>query len=204
MRFWHRHPWPLRVLALALAALAATLPGLLWPAAVAALEDRSADLYWRLAASAAAERRIVVVDIDERSLREVGPWPWPRETLADLVERIADAGPGVQVVDIVLAEPRPGDDRLGLAVERARPVLAQLFSLDPDVAPEVGTVVGGRAPCDATAAPSFGHYGLAPALAGVQPAAGHIAPRVDADGVIRHLPARVCHAGRAHPTLALA
>ena len=64
MRFWHRHPWPLRVLALALAALAATLPGLLWPAAVAALEDRSADLYWRLAASAAAERRIVVVDID--------------------------------------------------------------------------------------------------------------------------------------------
>ena len=53
----------------------------------------------------------------------------PRETLADLVERIADAGPGVQVVDIVLAEPRPGDDRLGLAVERARPVLRDWCAL---------------------------------------------------------------------------
>ncbi|MBI3154586.1 MAG: adenylate/guanylate cyclase domain-containing protein [Burkholderiales bacterium] len=204
MRFWHRHPWALRALALALAAVAATLPGLLWPRAVASLEDRAADMYWRLAASGQAEGRIVIVDIDERSLREIGPWPWPRETLAQLVGRIADARPGVQVVDIVLAEPREGDDALRLAVERARPVLAQLFSLDPVVAPAVGAVVGGQVPCDATTLQSFGHYGLAPALAELQPPTGHIAPRVDADGVIRHLPARVCHAGSAHETLGLA
>ncbi len=204
MGFSHRHPWALRTLALAIAAAAATLPGLLWPQAVAALEDRAGDLYWRLTALAGAERRIVVVDVDERSLREVGSWPWPRATLAELVERIADAHPGVQVVDIVLADSREGDNGLRQAVDRAQPVLAQLFSLDPNVAPVVGTVVGGQVPCDSTVVASFGYYGLAPALAEAQPSTGHIAPWVDADGVIRHIPARVCHAGRAHATLALA
>ena len=29
----------------------------------------------------------VIVDIDEKSLREIGQWPWPRTVLADLFKK---------------------------------------------------------------------------------------------------------------------
>ena len=34
----------------------------------------------------------VIVDIDEKSLREIGQWPWPRTVLADLFNKSKDAG----------------------------------------------------------------------------------------------------------------
>ena len=33
----------------------------------------------------------VIVDIDEKSLREIGQWPWPRTVLADLFNKSKDA-----------------------------------------------------------------------------------------------------------------
>ena len=35
---------------------------------------------------------IVVVAVDERSLSELGRWPWPREYHAQLVDKLAQAG----------------------------------------------------------------------------------------------------------------
>src|SRR5689334_18873328 len=32
---------------------------------------------------------VIVVDIDRRSLDALGPWPWPRETMARLIEAVA-------------------------------------------------------------------------------------------------------------------
>ncbi|WP_255368553.1 CHASE2 domain-containing protein [Polaromonas sp. OV174] len=46
-----------------------------------------------------------VVDIDEASLREFGQWPWPRTRLAELVNRLKDAGAAVVVFDVLLVEP---------------------------------------------------------------------------------------------------
>ncbi len=64
-----------------------------------------------------------VVAIDEQSLRAIGPWPWDRATLAALVNRAADAGARGVVLDILLAEARPGDEQLAAAARRL-PVLA--------------------------------------------------------------------------------
>lgn len=50
----------------------------------------------------------LVVEIDRASLRALGPWPWPRDVLADLVARIADGQPQVLVLDMVLAGPDRG------------------------------------------------------------------------------------------------
>ncbi len=47
---------------------------------------------------------VVVVAIDDRSLEQVGQWPWPRDVLADLTTRIHDAGASVVGFDIVFAE----------------------------------------------------------------------------------------------------
>lgn len=59
-----------------------------------------------------------VVAIDERALREIGPWPWPRPVLAQLVDRIDAAGARAAVLDVLLAEARSGDEHLGTAMRR--------------------------------------------------------------------------------------
>lgn len=48
--------------------------------------------------------RIVIIDIDEKSLKETGQWPWPRNKLAQLTDRLFEAGALVVGFDIVFAE----------------------------------------------------------------------------------------------------
>lgn len=47
----------------------------------------------------------VIVTIDEKSLSELGRWPWPRTVLARLVERLHAHGAKVVGFDIVFSEP---------------------------------------------------------------------------------------------------
>lgn len=52
------------------------------------------------------DRRIVIVDIDERSLAEIGRWPWSRDTIANLVTQLTDHYQAAVVgFDVVFAEP---------------------------------------------------------------------------------------------------
>ncbi|KAF0177370.1 MAG: metal dependent phosphohydrolase [Nitrospirae bacterium] len=55
--------------------------------------------------------KIVIVDIDEKSLQEYGQWPWPRYRLAQLFDKLRDMGALSVGVDILFAEP----DRTSLA-----------------------------------------------------------------------------------------
>lgn len=60
------------------------------------------------------DERIVIVDIDEASLAEIGRWPWSRDELQQLVDRLFEFYQ-VKIIgfDIVFAEP---DDSSGLHV----------------------------------------------------------------------------------------
>lgn len=49
--------------------------------------------------------RVTVVDIDEASLKAFGQWPWPRTRMAELVQRLSDAGAAAIAFDVLLAEP---------------------------------------------------------------------------------------------------
>jgi adenylate cyclase len=61
--------------------------------------------------------RVVIVDIDERSLTEIGHWPWSRDKIARLLDRLfEDYGVAVVGMDQVFPEP---DDSSGLAVLEA-------------------------------------------------------------------------------------
>jgi adenylate cyclase len=56
--------------------------------------------------------RIVIVDIDEKSLGEIGQWPWPRNRLAELVDDLFARQKAALVgFDVVFAEP---DESSGL------------------------------------------------------------------------------------------
>lgn len=47
---------------------------------------------------------VVIVDIDEASLKVAGQWPWPRTVMADVVAKLHDLGAKAIVFDIVFAE----------------------------------------------------------------------------------------------------
>ncbi len=85
---------------------------------IAKFEAALYDMKTRLSADARMDDRVAIVDIDEKSLRELGRWPWPRDLTAKLTRNLFEQY-GVAAIgyDIVFAEP---DQSSGL------PVLEQL------------------------------------------------------------------------------
>lgn len=49
--------------------------------------------------------RIVIVDIDEKSLQTEGHWPWSRDKLGRLVDQLFEQGAAVAGFDVIFAEP---------------------------------------------------------------------------------------------------
>ena len=72
---------------------------------VAQLDNIIYDARLALTASRSRESRIVILGIDEKSLAEIGHWPWSRDLLAALVDRLFERH-GVALVgfDVVWAE----------------------------------------------------------------------------------------------------
>ena len=50
-------------------------------------------------------KEIVIIDIDERSLSQIGQWPWPRYRLAQLLREASTMQPAAIGVDILMPEP---------------------------------------------------------------------------------------------------
>ncbi len=50
------------------------------------------------------DRRIAIVDIDEKSLRALGQWPWSRNKVARVLQNLSDAGAAIIGLDMVFAE----------------------------------------------------------------------------------------------------
>ena len=75
------------------------------PLPVEALRLRTFDLYQLIAPRAATQRPVVIIDIDEDSLKALGQWPWPRTMVADMVTRVTQMGAVAIGFDVVFAEP---------------------------------------------------------------------------------------------------
>lgn len=177
--------------------------------------------------------RIVVVDIDSRSIESTG-WPWPREKMADLLEAVSKARPRVVAIDILFAGPdtqspaalarklgavigRPdisalaselsdSDQRLAAAIASAPAVLGFVF--DPEDAEDGGSLV--PPPVMFRGTPqlpdlwrSRGLQGPYPALAARSAGLGALALPGDFDAAIRRVPLLIRTEKAMHPGLAL-
>ena len=206
---WLDHPWQARLVFLALAAL-------LWaglqaaaPQLLGKLQEHGRDLLWRSNASTAPEQRVVFVDIDDASLQAIGPWPWPRATVADLSQALDRAGVALKLFDIVFPDARPGDAQLASALSApgaAPSVLAQVFALRGETQLRLGTPAGALPSlgCQTPATPAQGVLANHATLAHSAAAVGHVTPTLDGDGSVRRIAALVCMDGQTYPTLALA
>lgn len=81
------------------------------PQPVAMLRNASFDLYHQSKPRELTRLPVVILDVDDRSIEEIGQWPWPRSQIADLVHRATAHGAVAIGFDIIFSEP----DRLSPA-----------------------------------------------------------------------------------------
>jgi adenylate cyclase len=216
------------VLLLALAALRVANP-----IPIQELRLRVFDLFQILHPREATQRPVVIVDIDEKSLKSIGQWPWPRTRVADLVARLTQMGALVVAFDIVFAEP----DRMSPSVaadafrdldEATRAKLRALPSNDSvlaDVLRQSRVVLGESGLPFAVAQPSETQppIGLAtvggdprryllnfpgllrnvPALERAASGRGLFTIRAERDGIVRRVPIVMQAQGTVMPSLVL-
>ncbi|MFK7836306.1 MAG: CHASE2 domain-containing protein [Sulfitobacter sp.] len=63
------------------------------------------DLYQQIKPRERGQFPITIIDVNDKSLAEVGQWPWPRTTIAELVEKTTQAGAVAMAFDIIFADP---------------------------------------------------------------------------------------------------
>lgn len=200
---WRQHA-PVLLLLL-LAALAALLSQ--W-APVQRLDNSVQDPLLRLVPERThGAEDLVVIDIDEASLAQIGPWPWPRPVLAALAQALSGQGVKAQIWDLVLPEAPAGDNSLAPWLQQTSPplVMGQVWVLDTQVqqTPDTGRMLASAQaglPCSPVQPRGF--LGNAPSLPIRH--AGHLSTSGSADGVLRAVPAVICHDGQAYPQLVLA
>lgn len=178
----------------------------------------------------ASDLKVLVVDIDRSSIDKLGAWPWPRATMARLVEAVADGRPAAIAIDVLFAEP---DDRSPAALARrlgsmtghaeisalaeslsdgdkllaqatSRVPVALGFVLDPDRAgglPAASIVSRGALPFD-DLWQAAGAIGPTPPLFAAARGLGALSLPGGADGAIRQVPVFVAVGRVLMPSLA--
>ncbi|MES2832437.1 MAG: CHASE2 domain-containing protein [Pseudomonadota bacterium] len=108
---------------------------------------------------------IIIIAIDDFSLRQLGRWPWPREHHAQLIDRLTPAKPLAVGLDVILVEPGSGDEALRAALARSGVTVLPVVAINPGTGLTAGLPAG--------------------SLAKAGTALGHINLEHDSDGVVR-------------------
>ncbi|WP_426955179.1 CHASE2 domain-containing protein [Muricoccus radiodurans] len=123
------------------------------------LRDSATDLLMQAVPRTAETAPVLAVAVTGADLTSLGPWPWPRERLAEVVNRLSGAGAAAIALDLVLAEPAAGD-----------PALERALMGEPSL---VALLAGPAPPPPGFAVAQIGRPDLSdlPALPGVEPSA---------------------------------
>jgi CHASE2 domain-containing sensor protein len=200
------------------------------PGAIAQLDRRAYDELLRRTARPPATGGVSIVAVDEKSIAEIGQWPWRRDVVAQLVNRLRELGARVIAFDIILSEPdrlglpQPGtgngsnvtttDATLAAAMEHQRVVTGYAFTFDAPAGsatncvlhplPAVQVAATGQAsPANRLFQPS-GVICSLPVFSQAAGASGFLNANRDSDGILRRVPLLMEYGGELYPSLALA
>ena len=200
-------PRLLRLAALAAALLLTLAATLLWAPQLRQWDERTGSLAWNFSGGDRQERRVVVVDIDEKSVQALGDWPWPRARMAELLNRLDRDGVGLKLLDVLFEGKRAGDAELAQALASPVPtVAAEVLALGTSHPMRAGQLAGALPfkACPAASLPAGGYLAPQPGLLSPAALVGHITPIVDPDGAIREVPALICVDGKTYAALSVA
>jgi adenylate cyclase len=195
------------------------------------LRFRIFDFYQRFDPRVKTARPVTIVDIDEKSLANIGQWPWPRTQIADLVTNLTKLGAVVIAFDVIFSEPDrlnpdaaadifrnldedakaklralpSNDEILAEAMRRSRVVLGE--SGLPEVVSELDTTVPTTGIAMLGSDPQRFMFNFAGLLRNIHvletAAAGHglLTIKPERDGIIRRVPMVLLVQGQPMPFL---
>ncbi len=163
---------------------------------------------------------VVVIDIDDASLRDLRPrlggWPYSRDTFALLISFLREVGAGPIALNLVFSEPREGDDVLANSLA-ARPDVVLAAVGQPsggELAPQPSDPLRRRVALNSAGGLPSARWAeivmpdnqLLSALsqAGVVGAVGVVTAQLDDDGMLRRLSLLHEADGLVYPSMALA
>jgi adenylate cyclase len=214
-----------------LATVIATAISAVFPtSSLARLDNAAYDILLRSIATRPHSGRVVIIDVDERSLSTIGQWPWRRDLIGELIARLRNMGAATIALDMVFAEPDrygdPGefepaparvrvnsDELLAATLRNGRVVLGNAMRFDDLGDRGAGCLMHPVNPAvlhvgeDTGEAPYFHASDVVcnlPMLAQSAGASGFMNAAPDADGILRRVPLLMELDGRVYPSLALA
>ncbi len=127
------------VVAVAAACFGVALAVLLlsWTNYFSQLNSSAYDFTLRMAGEVRPASPTVIVAIDEASVSQIGRWPWRRDKLAQLIDRIQAERPRAIAIDLLLGDPSANeadDDALAASISRT-PHIVLAAHIAPDGAP---------------------------------------------------------------------
>jgi len=78
-----------------------------------AMEYKAIDLMFRARGPIPPNGQVVIAAIDEKSIQQLGQWPWPRHLQAQFIDRLFEHGAKVVAFDIVWSDVDPTSTALG-------------------------------------------------------------------------------------------
>jgi adenylate cyclase len=197
-------------------------------------DQRAKDLLTGWAGGGEPSNRVVIVAIDDRTLAQIGRWPWSRDRLSGLLQAIHQAEPDTVVLDMMFPEadlakpalpvPPPSiehwpareapsnDDLLAATLRNGRFVIGFEFhfSAEQTDSPNCQLEPLRLATVDTESirGPAlFSASGLSCSIEKLRQASlasGFLNAAPDRDGVLRRMPLLVEYRGNSYPSLALA
>ena len=151
------------------------------------LESAGTDFLFRLRGASPSNANIVIVEVDDSNISEVGRWPWKREWHAALTKALKDLGARQVYFDIIFSEPSSPD------------IDDQVF------AASIGATGNVYLPFAFQDRPASMNNALFPieALKKNAVGTGSINIYPDIDGAIRYMPLFFIEGGKAHPHVSL-
>lgn len=74
------------------------------PSYFQSLDNRVRDFYFNFRGTEKVSDAVVIIDIDEKSIKELGQWPWERDKFAKILTNLQESGVGIIGLDIVFSE----------------------------------------------------------------------------------------------------
>jgi adenylate cyclase len=74
------------------------------PKTLESFDNRLRDYMFIVRGEEPDTKNVVVIDIDDKSLKQIGQWPWSRDVVADMLVNLTNAGVGLIAFDVVFAE----------------------------------------------------------------------------------------------------
>ncbi len=86
-------------------------------------EEKLYDYRFKIRGTIKPPDTVVIAAIDEKSIERLGRWPWSRDKIARLVEKLNEAGAEIIVFDVIFSESERNDAMLGKAIKDAGNVI---------------------------------------------------------------------------------